>query len=225
MICRFNLNIGSFMLNDSTVNLLSKDMCVDVNDLYNKLNSSEILSVKDEFFEIIDNFASMILSYDNDYKNKINEIRGNAEYKYSYEQYILIDSIGHAFISFRRNGLLGLWVNQENEVLYPRIIIREILEPNDIDKLENEIEIYRGCNIKEYNNKDYNQSWTTKKEIAQDFAYQKYESQSWFKKEDRCILQATIKKEYVYYAKQTDHECEIVVNSKRLKNIKIIQQG
>ena len=59
------------MLNDSTVNLLSKDMCVDVNDLYNKLNSSEILSVKDEFVEIIDNFASMILNYDNNYENKI----------------------------------------------------------------------------------------------------------------------------------------------------------
>ncbi len=48
------------MLNDSTVNLLSKDMCVDVNDLYNKLNSSEVLSVKYEFLEIIDNFASII---------------------------------------------------------------------------------------------------------------------------------------------------------------------
>ena len=177
------------------------------------------------FVEIIDNFASMILIYDNNYAKKINDIRGNAEDKYSYEQYMFIDLIGHAFISFRRNGLLGLWINQENEVLYPRIIIRDILEPNDISKLENEMEIYRGCNIQEYNNKDYNQSWTTKKETAQNFAYQKYELQPWFKKEDRCILQAIIEKKYIYYAKQTDHECEVVVNSKGLKNIKIIQQG
>ena len=49
-----------------------------------------------------------------------------------------------------------------------------------------------------------------------EFAYQHYTSQPWYKKEQRCVLKAVIKKEDVFFSRNNHYEKEIAVNTKKL---------
>lgn len=74
-------------------------------------------------------------------------------------------------------------------------------------------------NLQVISNK-YGQSWSTSIQIAKEFAYQYYAHQPWHKKEKRCVLQVTIRKEAVLFSKQSHYEKEVAVNTKKLFNVK-----
>jgi hypothetical protein len=114
-------------------------------------------------------------------------------------------------------------VYQENEGWYPKIILKNIMHPNDIDSLDDEFLIYRGCEISEFEAKQFGQSWTTSEKVARDFAFKHYESQDWFEIEKRVMVRAKYKKCDTLYSDQTDHgEFEIVVNTEMLSDIENI---
>lgn len=82
------------------------------------------------------------------------------------------------------------------------------------------VEIYRGCDISEFNLKEFNQAWTTKQNIA----FKHYSNQKWFKFENRVILKATINKNDIFYAKNSG-EYEVVVDSGKLINVEIFKMN
>ena len=114
---------------------------------------------------------------------------------------------------------MGLWLRQANEAWYPKIIIKEVLEPNDIDDLYNPLTIYRGCDKVEIDNNLYGQAWTTSDSVSEEFAWNHYKDNDWFNSNNRVVLVAKINREDIYYSKQTSHEREIVVNSSKLFNV------
>lgn len=46
-----------------------------------------------------------------------------------------------------------------------------------------------------------------------------YASQAWYEKGKRCVLKATIKKEDVFFSRQSHHEKEIAVNIEKLVHV------
>lgn len=57
----------------------------------------------------------------------------------------------------------------------------------------------------------YDQSWSTSKDVAEQFAYFHYQNQQWFNLQDRVVLQSKVPKTAIFYSKQ-ECEFEIVVN-------------
>jgi hypothetical protein len=133
----------------------------------------------------------------------------------------VFDSIRHAFVSFAYNGLHQLFTRQENEVWYPRVILKAELMPNDIESLPNNIVLYRGTDKKEFETNNYGQSWSTKLNVANDFAYQHYVAQPWFNEEERIVLKAEICKSAVFFSDQSC-EYEVVVDTKFLSNVQVV---
>ena len=115
--------------------------------------------------------------------------------------YEVIDSLRHAFTSYSSGGLLDLYIYQSNESWYPKIVLKSELKPNDILELPSKLDIYRGCNDKEFTTRKYGQSWSTYFEVAKEFAYQHYNSQTWYKKESRCVLKASIFRENIFFSR------------------------
>ncbi|TOF97028.1 hypothetical protein CGJ11_23165, partial [Vibrio parahaemolyticus] len=71
---------------------------------------------------------------------------------------------------FAYNGLHQLYTRQENESWHPKVVLTDVLEPNDIDTLPEEVILYRGCGHTEFDNQEFGQSWTTSEDRAKDFA-------------------------------------------------------
>ncbi len=210
------------MLSEKAINIMRSDMCIAIDSIYNELNKSDFSSVRDDFCVLINKLVDILDIGDINIRlNRIKEIRKDLiEYDDS-ELDMFIDSISHAFLTFCMGGLCDLWKNQENCGWYPKIILDRIICPNKIDELDEEIIIYRGCSKTEFEDKLFGQSWTIDVETAQNFAYKTYESRLWFDIENRCILQAKIKREYVYYADGSVNEFEIVVRNDKLTDVKI----
>ncbi|WP_155859849.1 hypothetical protein [Acinetobacter terrae] len=135
------------------------------------------------------------------------------------QTYLILDSLRHAFNIFGEGGLINLWIYQENQCWYPFIKIEEILFPNDINLLPNDLTIYRGCSKNEYKNKKFKQSWSLEKSVAESFAYEHYKDQDWFNINDRCVVEAQISKKSVYYYRNSSYENEVVVNVSKLRNV------
>ncbi len=91
-------------------------------------------------------------------------------------------------------------------------------------KLQNTTEIYRGCNKSEIDTAIFGQSWTTSVNRAEQFAYEHYADEDWFRKENRVILKAEINREDIYYSNQKHYEREIVVNPSKLFNIELYKK-
>ena len=134
--------------------------------------------------------------------------------------YALIDPIRHAFSGFAYGGLLQLFTRQENEAWYPRVLLTTELKPNDIANLGETIEIYRGCSMNEHITQKYGQSWSTSKDVAEQFAYFHYQNQPWFNLQDRVVLQSKVPKTAIFYSKQ-ECEFEIVVNVNLLDKVRV----
>lgn len=109
----------------------------------------------------------------------------------------VFDALRHAFSSYVVVGLHQLYTRQENENWYPKIILTELLIPNDIDSLDERITLYRGCSINELDNNDFGQAWTTDLMTAKEFAYIHYSNQEWFDKENRIVLKTTYSRDHV----------------------------
>jgi glycosyltransferase involved in cell wall biosynthesis len=222
---------------ENEIEVFLKDkMCIDVKNLYEKISSfssSEQCVIYNFIKKCITQINSMqnninantldfhehpiVKEITNFYNNLIDNIKED-------EAKIVLDSIRQAFSHFAVGGLLQLYERQENEVWYPKILLTEVLIPNDISLLPDYVEIYRGCDISEFNLKEFNQAWTTKQNIASDFAFKHYSNQKWFKSENRVILKATINKNDIFYAKKSG-EYEVVVDSGKLINVEIFKMN
>lgn len=130
----------------------------------------------------------------------------------------ILDSIRHAFCSFAYNGIHQLFIGQENEAWYPKVILDCELKPNNIDSLPEVVILYRGADISEFKLSSFGQSWTTKEQVAREFAYKHYESLDWFKKENRIIFKTEYPRCFVYYANQAP-EYEVVINTSKIGKV------
>ncbi|GKW20712.1 hypothetical protein PEC302107_24410 [Pectobacterium araliae] len=127
----------------------------------------------------------------------------------------VFDAIRHSFACYAYNGLHQLYARQENEGWHPTVKLTEILTPNDINSLDETLELYRGCDISEFENMNFGQAWTTSLDVAKAFAYDHYSNQIWFDKNKRVILKTTYSREYVLFSDQTI-EYEVVIDTSKL---------
>jgi hypothetical protein len=199
---------------------MNQNMSIDIDWLENELNSCD---EKINIESFISKLVILALENNNDSMKKIAEchesvITADTDIKTKE----IFDALSHAFTVFLSGGMHDLYVYQENETWHPKILLRQEMEPNDIPTLSESIQIYRGCDISEFIDRKYGQSWSTSVNVAEEFAYQHYASHSWYDKDKRCVLTATIKKEDVYFSRQDHHEREIAVNTGKLINIKNI---
>jgi len=206
-------------LKRSDQEFLSENMSIDIEWLKHEFNSSKLISFKPMLELFVSNLVCSI-SDKSPNKQMLEHFESATSSNEETQVYEILDSLRHAFASFASGGLYDLYVYQSNELWYPKIILKSELKPNDISALPDFINIYRGCNVSEYNNKKYRQSWSTSINIARKFAYQHYDSQAWYEKEKRCVLSAVIKKDAVYFSNQSNSEKEIAVNTEKLSNVK-----
>lgn len=86
------------------------------------------------------------------------------------------------------------------------------MTPNDIEDLEDEVVIYRGCSVSEHESGEYGQAWSTSEEVANSFAFKNYQNAPWFDARDRVVIKAVIPKFAVLYSHQIK-EYEVVVKT------------
>ena len=162
--------------------------------------------------------------WDSTYDDEINQVFQdiNKEYriKESSDIYIIADIIIHAFSSYKKNGLLGLYKNRETEDWYPRVKISQIILPNNIDSLEENIVIYRGTRETEYNSGRFSQSWTLNKDIASRFPISNTGGKKYLDK--KIILKTIINKNDILYFDSADlTEQEVIVDTDKIKKNKV----
>lgn len=207
-------------------------MKIDVISIESKINDSSVLKFKEVLKNAIEFFIEEIRKFEasgephdttsfeeniaekaiNSYANLLTEKINNSE------ALQVLDTLRHAFASYAFNGLHQLYTRQENEWWYPKITLNEVLVPNDIDSLPTKIQLYRGCDVSEYENGDYGQAWTTSVDRANDFAYTHYQGQEWFKIEDRIVLQTIYARDNVLFSDQSV-EFEVVVDVNMLGKV------
>ena len=208
-----------FNLNDVCQKILSEQMCIDLEHLKEKIESSDISSHASLVCEVIETLCGYVGSKNDDEVNAYCiSVMGKLDK--DSEPYFTIDSIRMAFVRFISGGLKDLFVYQENEAWYPKIILNDILEPNDIESLDKELTIFRGCDLSEFESNQFGQSWTTSEKVAKDFAYVHYEGQDWFDLNKRVVVKAKYNKVDVFYSDQSEFgEYEIVVKPEKLYKI------
>jgi hypothetical protein len=162
----------------------------------------------------------LLMGADNKAEEAINKYALSWMNDFSYEDkiYQTIDSLRHAFSSFAFNGLHQLYTRQENEAWYPKVVLNEILFPNDIDTLDDPVTLYRGCSISEYERGEFGQAWSTSKDRANDFAFQHYASQPWFDQTKRVVVKIKYPKDKVLFSEQSI-EYEVVIQPEYLANV------
>jgi len=182
---------------------LSKKMGICLNDLSQKI-LSDAPSNTDFFKQLVDFILTLNPPYQYGELGHINN-RKNHQYldkelynffnKFNFGndslEHFIFDNIRHAFINYCKGGILEVYKYREAEVWYPKIIIQSNIEDKiDIDKLDQEITIYRGTSDIEYNSSKFSQPWTLDKDIARDFAFIHYATQpkynqSYFKSKNK----------------------------------------
>ncbi len=202
----------------SDSDFLSNNLSIDIDWLEQELNSPKIIQFK-QILGLFISSAIDLLGKNNSEKEILELFKLSIASNDNEKLYEIIDSLRQAFTSYASGGLFDLYIYQSNESWYPKIVLKSVLKPNDISVLSSSIDVYRGCDISEFNSKRYGQSWSTSIEVAKKFAYQHYDSQPWYKKEKRCVLKATIKKESVFFSRQNHYEKEIAVNIEKLSNV------
>ena len=195
-------------------------MCIDTAHLVRKIESAPTKPYADQIYQAVEEFCGLIERNEpakkvGCYFDSITQTLSEDE-----EPYFVLDSLRMAFFRFASGGLRDLYVYQENESWYPRILLREVLEPNDIESLEDVFMIYRGCDRSELDSSAYGQSWTKSREVAEKFAFQHYSSQEWFVERNRVVLQATCLRENVLFSDQTEYgEFEVVVVAETVADV------
>lgn len=132
----------------------------------------------------------------------------------------VLDALRHSFTCYAYNGLHQLYTRQENEVWHPKIVLTEVLEPNDIESLPDSLTLYRGCDVGEFENHTFGQAWTTSLECAEEFAYVHYRDQAWFDESRRIVLETRYNKTDVLFSCQSS-EFEVVVDAGKLGAVRI----
>lgn len=215
------------------VDFITNSMKIELESITNKINEPDFEDYKELLIKMVEYCAQVLIKFepnrpeslllmeaDNEAEKEINNYALSLMDDFSNEDkiYRTIDSLRHAFCSFAYNGLHQLYTRQENEDWYPKVLLNEILEPNDIETLDELVILYRGCGVSEYENADYGQAWSTSKEAANGFAFQHYASQPWFDKNKRVVLKGKYPKDKVLYSDQSI-EYEVVIQPEYLAEI------
>lgn len=209
-----------FKITEKSSKVLADRMCIDLEHLRTKIESTEISHYTSLVCDVINTLCEYVGAKTAEEVNSycysvIGEIEDEADF--------VLDSIRMAFYRYISGGLRDLFVYQENEHWFPKVILREILYPNDICSLADEFLIYRGCDISEFESRQFGQSWTIRESVAKDFAFKHYESQDWFDIKKRVVVRSKYKKCDTLYSDQTENgEFEIVVNTEMLTGIENI---
>jgi len=202
----------------SDMEFLSNSLSFDQTWLENEFSSPELITYKSILELYISNLIGC-LGGNNPKEDILSCFNLKVESIKDERLYEVFDSMRHAFTSYASGGLYDLYIYQSNESWYPKIVLKSELKPNDILDLPSKLVIYRGCNGIELATGKYGQSWSTNFEVAEEFAYQHYNSQSWYKKENRCILKASVSRCDVFFSRQNHHEKEVSVNTEKLINV------
>lgn len=184
-------------------------MCIDVEELVKKFNDPAISSHSNVLYETVEYLRLSLTKTDPE--SEIERVLP-ADGLLPDDVVYIIDTLRLAFCAFFRGGLLELYTYQENEYWFPKITLTEILTPNDIGDLEDEVVIYRGCNVSEHESGKYGQAWSTSEEVANSFAFKLYQNAPWFNAQDRVVIKAVIPKVAILYSLQIK-EYEVVVKT------------
>lgn len=193
---------------------LSEEMCIDVQHMLLHLKSLVSPSCKQNY--LLDVISKYIESRT---EQSLLEVFLTTTRITDSSCLEFLDTMRHAFKIFLKGGINELFLYQENEAWYPKIIIGKEIKPNDITLLPDQVVIFRGCSKSEHLNHSYGQSWSTSEKIAYNFAFQHYSSQEWYNEKDRVILKSRISKAHVYYSNQSKHEREVVLDTTKLQQI------
>ena len=215
-------------LNDKAVTLLKDKMCICIDDLAEHIHckaQSKII-----FFQRFINFLADLSPphdefelgdsryYENDtYLNR--EIFNFSEkngVERDTEEYFIVDSIRHAFISFSFGGLYNLYKHREAENWYPKVIIREQLADVNLD---GELVIYRGTGKEEWDSCVFSQSWTLSEKVANDFAFNHYDEHDDYLNTERVVLKSRINACHVYHYDKDDDEQEVIIDERKLIDV------
>ena len=211
--------------------LLRDEMCICLDDLQSHLISTA--PTKLEFFREFFDFLTELNPPRKYVELEIEEYPENNEFleteisnfsdtrgiEISTEEYLTLDSISHAFISFKSLGLNHLYKHQEPENWYPKIVIRRKL---NVHNLADEVEIYRGACKSEFETREFRQSWTLNEQVARDFAFKIYDSQEAYIGTKRMVLKARINARDIYYYDETDNEQEVIIDEREIISIPIV---
>ena len=222
------------MFNEKERDFISTKMSIDISSIEEKINSSGLLENKSLLITIIKEFISIIDLYisrggvlesedwtENEATTGINVYAESKSSSITSKAVLeVLDTLRHSFSCFSSGGLHLLYTRQENELWYPKVVIKSELQPNDICSLPLEIKVYRGCNTAELESGTLGQSWTTSIKIAEIFAFQHYAHCDWFDKTKRMVVEATCYRGDVLFSDQTS-EHEIIVDPMKLIDVKI----
>ncbi len=197
---------------------MKDQMSIDISHLCQKLNSEDILPQKQNIISQIIQFAKICIN--NKQCECINKFYTEIN---NHDANIVLDSMRLAVYAFCKGGLRDLWLYQQNEDWFPKIVIEEVLKPNDIETLPSTLIIYRGCSVSELIGNKSGQAWSLSYDRAREFAFHHYIDQSWFEKNVRIVLKAKIDIENVYFYQKDKHEEEVVVNQSKLYDIKLYE--
>ncbi|MDD2741655.1 MAG: hypothetical protein PHV02_05240 [Rhodocyclaceae bacterium] len=207
-------------LSESVLNLLSEKMYIDTQHLEEKIQSEPLIAHSNYSIIAINELGVAVINGKS--RHEVNKIFiGLNSSSICEHLYDFLDSVRHALSSFAEGGIHSLYVYQANEAWYPKVVLRHVIQPNDIHTLKDIIPVFRGCDLSEFENQRFGQAWSTSVDVAREFANQHYLSQHWFNKKNRTVLAANIKKYNVYYSNQQKHEREIALNTEGLIAVKV----
>jgi len=219
------------MITVSNKKYLEDCMSIDINHFCKKMQ--EYISYTNFLNELLDTLFLLEIPtdyfnkdrpWDSTYSNEINQVCQDINEKHRIKEssdiYFIADTIRHVFSSYKKNGLLGLYKNRETEDWYPRVKISQIILPNNIDSLEENIVIYRGTRETEYNSGRFSQSWTLDKDIASRFPISNTGGKKYLDK--KIILKTIISKKDIFYFDSADiAEQEVIIDTDKIKKDKV----
>jgi hypothetical protein len=207
-------------ISEESTRILAADMCIDLDHLKAKVESPEIRPYSSKICEVIEVLCGFVGKKSG---KEINDYCYSLIGEMESEPDFFLDSLRMAFYRYTSGGLLDLFLYQENEAWYPKVVLSKVLCPNDIDSLDEDFLIYRGCDVSEFESKEFGQSWSTSEDIAKKFAFEHYESQEWFDIANRVVVRAKYEKCNTLYSDQTESgEFEIAVKPNMLRNVEVV---
>ena len=225
----FTKKIAQYITNEMQICIddLTKKILNDVPDsadFFNRL-FEYMISLKVPY-----EYENTVMSYNNDEnRSHINKMLYNFlednDLNEDSDEHFIFDNIRHAFINFKKGGILNMYQYREAEGWYPKVIINSFLgDKEDINTLNFPVQIYRGTSLDEFNSKNFGQSWSISKKIAEEFAFIHYRSQPNYQDSMRVILSTTVDKKDIFYYVENGIEEEVIIDSKKLEDVHIIDQ-
>ena len=208
-------------------------MKIVVSSIESKLNDPSIADFKPIIKGAVEKFVEIVRTYESSgkkqdlYSFQDNEAEESvtshwAEISKTIDNQLalqILDALRHSFSCYAYNGLHQLYTRQENECWHPKVILTEVLIPNDIATLDSEVLLYRGCDVSEYHTGHFKQSWTTSLEVANLFAFQHYQGQEWFDPKKRTVLETKYRRDDMLFSDQSI-EFEVVVDIGKLQYVR-----